>query len=116
MRSERDFDGALEAIAGGASIRGCGLPKSTILSRAERDARFARRLAAAQQTGRLHLRSAPHASGGQLTRDELWAILAEQARQGRGWAVKLAFELLGSNSVGSRVPARFLEAVERADW
>lgn len=94
MREDRDFDRALEAIANGASIRQCGLPKSTVLNRAQRDNQFASRLAAAQQTGHLWRVSEPHVDDGPTSRDEVIASIAGQARAGRGWACKLMLELL----------------------
>ncbi len=83
MREDRDFDRALEAIANGASIRQCGLPKSTVLNRAQRDNQFASRLAAApaDRPPVAGVRS-PHVDDGPTSRDEVIASIAGQARAG----------------------------------
>ena len=112
VRDEREFEAALERIAEGATLRGCGLPKSTVQNRAERDDTFARRLAAAQQTGRLRRRLKPLAGAGEMTRDELLAVIAGEARAGRGWACKLMLDLLDAEATGSAVPARYLELLD----
>lgn len=113
MRDDRDWERALEAIANGSSIRRCGIPKSTILNRAQRDAKFERQLAAAQQNGRLRLVAKLHIDAGKMDRDELVGIIAREARDGRGWACKLMLELLDTEPSSSVIPDRFLEVLNR---